>query len=159
MSEKLAVTRANLRRLRAIYGWLTAAGAAATGIVALLLAREVPFSGPIIAASVVAVGVLVMGAGLLIVRGRVESAPAIRLLRDHPERIVRVYPKLTESVAHGATLASYAWVVVEDDRGCAHDLYVGGDDVESVIREVRACAPNAAYDPTLRIDRLELRVR
>lgn len=159
MFDPLRVAKRNLRKLRTTYALLTGAGAAASAIVGVLVLSGVDPAGPVIAAAVLAFGALAMGAGMLLIRARVETAPAIVLLTKHPERVLRVFPKATETVALGASLVSYRWVVIQDDAGNAHELYAGGSDLPAVIAEVRRCAPDAHYDPALQVERLSLRAR
>lgn len=155
MSVKLPATRANMRRLMTIYLGLTGAGGIGSAVVGALLLGPMDFDGPIIAVSVVAVGVFLGGGLASVYRMRVDRL-VTRLLLESPKRVVRVYPKLTESSVRGSVVASYSWLVVEDDAGQSYDLY-GGDDVRPMLRELRSRLPEAEFDAALRVERLNLR--
>ena len=104
-SAPLTALRANARRLRGIYAWLTVAGASGCGVLGAYLASGEKLEGPAIAAAVVVVGLALVGGAMLLLRWRWDAKILRTLLRD-PQGIARVFRKETETTVHGATTGS-----------------------------------------------------
>jgi len=154
----LTALRANARRLRGIYAWLTVAGASGCGVLGAYLASGEKLEGPAIAAAVVVVGLALVGGAMLLLRWRWDAKILRTLLRD-PQGIARVFRKETETTVHGSTAARYHWLVLELTDGTRLDVYASGGDVERVLAEIRQCAPGARYDDAWVKERMNLRIR
>ena len=154
----LTSLRANAKRLRAIYLWLTLAGIAGCALLGAYLGSGEKLEGPAIAVAVVVAGLALIGGGMLLARWRWDAQILQALLRE-PQRIARVYRKETETTVHGATAARYHWLVLELTDGTLLDVYASADDLARVLAEVRQCAPDAHYDGAWIKERMNLRVR
>jgi hypothetical protein len=154
----LTSLRANARRLRAIYAWLTLAGVAGCGLLGAYLGSGEKLEGPAIAVAVVVSGLALIGGGMLLMRWRWDAQILRTLLRE-PQRIARVYRKETETTVHGATAARYHWLVLELTDGTRLDVYSSAEDLERVLAEIRRCAPDAHYDGAWLKERMNLRLR
>ena len=156
---ELPLIESNLRRWRAIYLWVTAAGAVLTAALGLYLQSGGELKGYVISFAVVGPVLLLIGLVLLVPRLSIRGAPIVRALSEYPERVKVIGLKRTESTVAGAKTAAHSWIVLEIDSRENVELLVRSADVQAVVAEIRRVAPNAKYNPRWDVQRMDVRIR